>query len=108
LVEDAKKTLARGDAVCPNDPELLAAKGRVEVATGELRNVRRYFGRAHAFGSKSADVLHWLGRNALASGAPIRAKAVEEEALAHAPVAAHKQRAEMNEVLARACFLVDD
>jgi soluble lytic murein transglycosylase-like protein len=51
-------------------------------------------------------VLHWLGRDALAFGQPRTAVDLEEQALAGAAASDPAQRAEMNEVLARARFML--
>jgi tetratricopeptide (TPR) repeat protein len=103
--EMAALTIARAEQACPSHPDLLAAKGRLALSEGDERRTRSCFGRAHAFGSRAPDVLHWLGRDALAFGRPREAAEVEELALASGPVDA-AQRAEMHEVLARARFML--
>jgi tetratricopeptide repeat protein len=108
LKDDARRWLARAAATCPHFPPLLAAEGRVALASGDERRARRDFLRASLFGSDSADLLHWLGRDLLRAGRPEEARAHETRALAAAAATDHAQRAEMNEVLARADYLLGD
>jgi hypothetical protein len=105
-LELAARTIARAEQACPLHHDLLAAKGRLALAGDDERTARRCFGRARAFGSRAPDVLHWLGRDALAFGQPRTAVDLEEQALAGAAASDPAQRAEMNEVLARARFML--
>ena len=108
LKDEARRWLARAAATCPHFPPLLAAEGRIALANGDERRARRDFMRASLFGSDAADLLHWLGSDLLRAGRPEEARAHEVRALAAAAPSDHARRAEMNEVLARAQYLLGD